>query len=152
MAMTWVRAIAIATLPAIVVAASLSGCVFPPSAPPTASPASTPPPAATSAESPAPAPAPAPKPTPAPSVAAAPPVPVLPVDDAILKAANELFSKSQIPPAGAPSRQAVVIDPLVDGISGEQSNATRSLESRIIDLVRSKYPQFEVLPFSASSV
>jgi hypothetical protein len=46
----------------------------------------------------------------------------------------------------------VVIDPLVDGVSGVQSNATQSLESRIVELVRNKYPQFEVLPFSASSV
>ena len=46
----------------------------------------------------------------------------------------------------------MVIDPLVDGVSGVQSNATQSLESRIVELVRNKYPQFEVLPFSASSV
>lgn len=143
MGMTWTRALAIGTLPAIVLAASLSGCVLPSSTPPATGTASAPPAAAET---------PAPTPKPAPSVAAAPPIPVLPIDDAIMKAANDLFSKSQIPPAGAAARQVVVIDPLVDGVSGVQSNATQSLESRIVELVRNKYPQFEVLPFSASSV
>jgi outer membrane protein OmpA-like peptidoglycan-associated protein len=149
MAMTWVRASAIGALTAFAFVASLSSCVLPSSTPPaanapSASAPSEPPPAVT------PAPA-ATAPKPAAAVAAAPPIPVIPIDDAILKAANDLFSKSQIPIPGAP-RQVVVIDPLVDGVSGVQSSATRSMESRIIELVRGKYPQFEVLPFSASSV
>jgi outer membrane protein OmpA-like peptidoglycan-associated protein len=148
------RAILLRTLPAIVWAASMAGCTE--FAPSPSSSATAPPPAAAPAPAPAPIPAPAPAPAaavaPAAAPAPAPPIPVLAIDDAVLKAANDLFSKSQIPPAGAATRQAVVIDPLVDGVSGAQSNATRSLESRIIELVQAKYPQFEVLPFSTSNV
>jgi len=46
----------------------------------------------------------------------------------------------------------VVIDPLVDGVSGVQSNVTQSIEARIVELVRASYPQFEIQPFSAASV
>jgi len=82
------------------------------------------------------------------------PVPVLPFDEAVLKAANDLFAKAQLPPAGSgsPVKHALVIDPLVDGMTGNQSAATLSMQSRIEQLAREKYPQFEVQPFSASNV
>lgn len=82
------------------------------------------------------------------------PVPVLPFDEAVLKAANDLFAKVQLPPAGSasPVKHALVIDPLVDGMTGNQSAATLSMQSRIEQLAREKYPQFEVQPFSASNV
>jgi outer membrane protein OmpA-like peptidoglycan-associated protein len=85
---------------------------------------------------------------------AAPPVLVLPFDEAVLKAANDLFAKAQLPPAGSgsPVKHALVIDPLVDGMTGNQSAATLSMQSRIEQLAREKYPQFEVQPFSASNV
>ena len=89
------------------------------------------------------------------SVAPAPqPVTVLPFDEAVLKAANDLFTKAQLPPTGSasPVKHALVIDPLVDGMTGNQSAATLSMQSRIEQLAREKYPQFEVQPFSASNV
>ena len=89
------------------------------------------------------------------SVAPAPqPVTVLPFDEAVLKAANDLFTKAQLPPTGSasPVKHALVIDPLVDGMTGNQSTATLSMQSRIEQLAREKYPQFEVQPFSASNV
>ena len=89
------------------------------------------------------------------SIAPAPqPVTVLPFDEAVLKAANDLFAKAQLPPAGSasPVKHALVIDPLVDGMTGNQSAATLSMQSRIEQLAREKYPQFEVQPFSASNV
>ncbi|EXI67427.1 MAG: Outer membrane protein-associated (lipo)protein [Candidatus Accumulibacter adjunctus] len=72
-------------------------------------------------------------------------------DDAILKAANELLSKTQLPPAGS-RRQALLIDPLVDGVTGSQSLATRSMEQRIVELVRRDYPQLEVQAFTGSNL
>jgi outer membrane protein OmpA-like peptidoglycan-associated protein len=79
---------------------------------------------------------------------------VLPFEEAVLKAANDLFTKAQLPAAGSasPVKHAVVIDPLVDGLTGVQSTATQSMQSRIEQVVRDKYPQFEVQPFSASNV
>src|SRR2546427_12391176 len=107
----------------MVLAASMAAC-----------PSLTPPPP------PAPSPATVPAPPPPPA-----PVPVaMPLDEAILKAANDLFSKAPRPSAalGGAGKQVVVIDPLVDGVSGVQSNATQAIASRIVELVRTSYPQF----------
>ncbi len=65
-----------------------------------------------------------------------PPVPVaIPLDEAILKAANDLFSKVPLPSAelGVAGKHGVVIDPLVDGVTGVQSNVTYSIEARIVE-------------------
>jgi outer membrane protein OmpA-like peptidoglycan-associated protein len=72
-------------------------------------------------------------------------------DDAILKAARELLSKIQLPPAGG-QRQVLLIDPLVDGVTGSQSLATRSMEQKIVELVRRDYPQLAVQAFSTSNL
>jgi len=55
-------------------------------------------------------------------------------------------------PAGGPAKYTVVIDPLIDGVTGMQSNATRSMGDRIAKLIQEKYPQFEVQRFSAANV
>ena len=83
-----------------------------------------------------------------------PPIPALPFDEAVLKAANDLFTKAQLPPAGSesPARYTLVIDPLIDGLTGFQSVATQSMRTRIEQLAGEKYPQFQVQPFSKSSV
>jgi outer membrane protein OmpA-like peptidoglycan-associated protein len=92
----------------------------------------------------------APAPTP-PAAAAAPPPPTpIPFDDALLKAANDLFSKAN--PNGAPDKVTVVIDPLIDGVTGAQSKATHLEEKRIADLVKSSYPRFQVARFSAETL
>jgi outer membrane protein OmpA-like peptidoglycan-associated protein len=45
-----------------------------------------------------------------------------------------------------------VVDPLIDGISGAQSTATRLMQDRIVALVRKSYPRFEVRPFSTEAL
>ena len=84
----------------------------------------------------------------------APPVIAIPYDEAVLKAANGLFSKAQPPEAGAGDaiKQMLVIDPLIDGESGAQSVATQAMEARIVELVKAKYPQFDVQPFTAANL
>lgn len=97
---------------------------------------------------------PMPSSSPTPSPAAGPPPIAMPIDAAILKAANEVFSKAP-QTGGAPGssrKQVVVIDPLIDGVSGMQSQATQFIEARIVELVRTQYPQFDIQPFSASSI
>src|SRR5271168_3224956 len=68
-----------------------------------------------------------------PPTAAAPPPPPpptpVPFDAALLKAANDLLSKANL--AGAPDKVTLVIDPLIDGVTGAQSNATHLEEKRI---------------------
>ncbi len=81
----------------------------------------------------------------------APPVAAQPFDSAVQTAANALFSGARLTP-GAPAPALLVIDPLVNGTSGEQSAATRSLESRLVEIARARYRQFDVQPFSASQV
>src|SRR5882724_10653304 len=61
-----------------------------------------------------------------------PPIPA-PFDDALLRAANDLFSKAAVPPGEG--KIELVIDPLIDGISGAQSTATRLMQERIVVLV-----------------
>jgi len=134
----------------LVYAAVLAGCqtsVTKPAAPAVA--AATPAPAA-----PAPAPAAAATPTPAPSAAPVaaptpPPIRVLPFDEAVVAAATTLFSTAS---QQTSERRVVLIDPLIDAVTGMESNQTRVMEKRIVDLVKEKYPQFDVRPFTASNV
>ncbi|MBK8753202.1 MAG: OmpA family protein [Candidatus Competibacteraceae bacterium] len=92
--------------------------------------------------------------TPPAASATPPPIPALPFDEAVLKAANDLFTKAQLPSAGSesPAKYPLVIDPLIDGLTGFQSIATQSMQTRIEQLAGEKYPQFQVQPFSTSSV
>jgi len=77
-----------------------------------------------------------------------PPQPIA-FEDALLRAANDLFSKATVP---ADAKLELVIDPLIDGVSGAQSVATRFIEKRTIALVRQSYPRFEIRPFSSEAL
>ena len=76
----------------------------------------------------------------------------VPFPVAVLNAANAVFSgaSANAPPGG--QRQVVVIDPLVNGVTGEQSAATRQIRDSIVGLANEKYPQFDIQPFSAATV
>ncbi len=99
---------------------------------------------ATHAQSPLPLP-PAP---PAPPPAA--PMPVLAFEDTVLNAATVLFTNAQLPPGD--EKVDLVIDPLVDGISGAQTTATRLIEKRIMELVKAKFPRFRIVPFTKEAL
>src|SRR5262249_4733070 len=73
--------------------------------------------------------------TASPPVAASnpPPTPVA-FELALLQAAHDLFAKVNL--ENAPPKVPLVIDPLIDGVTGAQSNATQLMEKRIVDLVR----------------
>ena len=90
---------------------------------------------------------------PPPVVATAPPTPPpvqpVPLPQAVANAASAVFSSAPVSPN---QRQVVVIDPLVNGVTGEQSVATQQIQEQIIALARSKYPQFDIEPFSAAVV
>jgi outer membrane protein OmpA-like peptidoglycan-associated protein len=87
----------------------------------------------------------------APPPAAAAPPPPTPVafETALLKAANDLFSKAKLD--ASPEKLTLVIDPLIDGVTGAQSVATHLEEQRVIELVKSSYPRFQVTHFSSDS-
>jgi outer membrane protein OmpA-like peptidoglycan-associated protein len=80
-------------------------------------------------------------------------MPVLPFDEALLNATNALFSHARLPAVEQPAgKHLLVIDPFIDGLSGIQSKATRTMELRIVELVRGRYPHFSVQPFSAANL
>jgi outer membrane protein OmpA-like peptidoglycan-associated protein len=81
----------------------------------------------------------------APAVAAPLP-PVLPFDQAVLNAANTVLAAA---PAGS---HRVVIDPLVDGVTGYGSTATDGIQTRITDLAQRQYQQLSIEKFSPDSL
>ena len=84
--------------------------------------------------------------TTAPPAAAAPLPPILPFDQAVANAANTVFT------AAPQGNYRVVIDPLVDGVTGYSSVATENIQSRVTSLVQSQYPRFSVEPFSPDAL
>ena len=84
---------------------------------------------------------------------AAPPVPApnvaLPYDEAVALAANKIIGNAKLP---ADQKYSLVIDPLLDGVTGAQSVTTAAMEKRLVALLKSGMPQVEVKPFSAASV
>ena len=134
---SWIALIGAGTL------AILAGCAAPP-------PADQPtPPAADAAPSADAAPAPTAAPTPPAAQPAAPP-PVLPFDEAVLSAASMLLGKGELGSSGA--RHALVIDPLIDGVTGTQSQATQAVGSKLAELIRSRYPQYELQALSTPNL
>jgi outer membrane protein OmpA-like peptidoglycan-associated protein len=105
--------------------------------------------AAPAAGSPPPAAAPVPvtptaPPEPAPAPAPPPP-PVLPADQAFDFAAHGVLSKAPMPAGAADAGPiTIVIDPLIDGVTGYQSKATRSIQDRIVAIVKKEFPQYTV--------
>ena len=75
------------------------------------------------------------------------PAPV-PFPEALLRAAGDLFSKAQV----EGDRIELVIDPLIDGVSGAQSTSTRSMQQSLIELVGRSYPRFSAQPFSSETL
>ena len=55
------------------------------------------------------------------------------------------------PDANAPKRR-VVLDPMLDMITGQQDETTQLLERRVTQRMGLKYPQFEFLPFQAANL
>ena len=137
--------------------AGLAGCSTGPTpagpVPGAAAPGSAGPGAPTGPSAPAPSTATAAQSAPAASASPAAPPPTLPYDQAVLSAATSVLK----PAAGAaaappPKPQAIVIDPLIDGMTGMQSATTQATGQRLAQLIRTQYPQLALLPFSAASV
>jgi outer membrane protein OmpA-like peptidoglycan-associated protein len=87
------------------------------------------------------------QPAPGQPAAAAKPPALVPLEQAFMKAATTLFESI---PAG--QRTVVVIDPLVDGVTGIQSRATRGFDLRIAQLVAERYKHIEIAPLTPENV
>ena len=98
------------------------------------------------------APPPTPPATPQAAAPAAPALPPpVPFEQALLLAANDLFSKAQMPDGSAVPAN-LVIDPLIDGNTGMQSVQTQSMGRKMVDLVKKAYPKYTVQPFTTATV
>jgi outer membrane protein OmpA-like peptidoglycan-associated protein len=86
----------------------------------------------------------------------------LPFDEAVSAATDGLVAQTQKLPAflakveakvGATvARRAVVVDPMLDAASGQQTQVTRQLEQRVTDRLRNQHQQFEVLAFQGPNL
>jgi outer membrane protein OmpA-like peptidoglycan-associated protein len=148
----------------VAVCVLLAGCAAQQPATATKPESNTPAPSASAANKPAasaatPQPQPAttlaPTTTPAPQPAAVaqpappPPPPVLGFDEAVSKAAHAVFTNAPPPDPKAPM---VVIDPLIDGMTGYQSKATQMIQEHIIHIVKEDFPQYSVQSITPESL
>jgi outer membrane protein OmpA-like peptidoglycan-associated protein len=84
----------------------------------------------------------------APAAAPAGPPPILPLEQALAGAAAAVFNNAAL----AGERLPLVIDPLIDGSTWVQSVATRQMEDAVLKTVKERFPRFEPLPFSTTSL
>lgn len=80
---------------------------------------------------------------------APPPLVALPYDQAVRKAAQELLANANL---AADQKYNMIVDPLVDGNSGAQTEATVAMEQSVIQLVKESYRQVDVKPFTSETV
>lgn len=95
-----------------------------------------------------PASPPAPQASPPPAAAPAALPPPVPLEQAVMTAANDLFTKAQIDG----DKVLLVVDPLIDGATGFQTVEAGLIGERIAALVKSKYPRFDLQKFDAATV
>lgn len=81
-----------------------------------------------------------------------------PFEQAVAEATDGLVSQTQKLPAflakveSKIAKRAVVLDPMLDAGSGQQTIATELFEKRVTERLTTKFDQFEVLPFQSSSL
>lgn len=82
----------------------------------------------------------------------------LPFDQAVAVATDGLVKQTQNLPAFLAKVEAklvkkgVLVDPMIDASSGQQTGVTRQLEQLVTDRLRSDYTQFDMLPFQAANL
>ena len=82
----------------------------------------------------------------------------LPFEQAVLQATDGLAAQTQKLPAflarveSKLAKRGVVLDPMLDATTGQQTAATVLLESRVADRLGSKADGFEILPFQSANL
>ena len=71
-----------------------------------------------------------------------------PPKSGIDKALSDLQKKEEPPPP----RGVIAVDPAIDGNTGQQTLASKSLDSRLLQRAADKFTQFDVVPVSSSTV
>jgi len=79
-------------------------------------------------------------------------------EQAVVAATDGLVSQTQKLPSflakveASVVKRPLVIDPMIDAASAQQTQVTRLLEQRVAERLRSQHPQFELLPFQSASL
>ena len=78
----------------------------------------------------------------------------LPFDEAVAVATERLLVQTQKMPLflAKLNRRGLVIDPMLDGTSGQQTVVTSTAEQRAVEQIKTKFEQFELLPFQPDSL
>jgi hypothetical protein len=78
---------------------------------------------------------------------------LLPVEDAVTRAAEALFANARLPhpPPGPSGRYPLVIDPLVDVPTASQSASTQLAQARIAEVAR-RSGRYDLRPFGTASL
>jgi len=98
---------------------------------------------------PAPAPAAAPAATPA-TPAAAPPLVAAPFADAVARAGERLLQDAQVTLGTGP--RELVIDPLIDASTGQQTNSTVQMGAQLAGLITRRVPTWNVQPLTRGAL
>ena len=77
-------------------------------------------------------------------------------DEAVVVATDgllaQLLQQRPAPSTKPEAKRGVVIDPMVDATSGQQTGATRLFEQRVTERLQSNYSQFDVMPFQGANL
>ncbi len=82
----------------------------------------------------------------------------LPFDEAVAKATDGLAGQTQKLPAflarveSKIAKKGIVLDPMLDAATGQQTAATALLETRVTERLTTKFDQFTVLPFQSANL
>ncbi len=82
----------------------------------------------------------------------------LPFDQAVAQASDGLAGQTQKLPAflakveSKITKRGVVLDPMLDATTGQQTAATVLLENRVTERLTTKFDQFEILPFQSANL
>jgi len=82
----------------------------------------------------------------------------LPFDQAVIEATDGLVAQTQKLPAflakveAKVAKRPVIIDPMIDAASGQQTRVTRQLEQKVTERLSSQHPQLELLPFQSANL
>lgn len=76
----------------------------------------------------------------------------LPFDQAIAAATDGLASQTQGFLASISGKRGVVVDPMIDAGSAQQTVATQMLQERVTDRMTSKADSLEIMPFQGASM
>jgi hypothetical protein len=82
----------------------------------------------------------------------------LPFEEAVAQATDGLVAQTQKLPAflakveAKIAKRGVVLDPMLDASSGQQTNATQLLERRVTERMGSKFDSIEILPFQSANL